>query len=81
MKKIKKLSDVNALAVVVPKPLLNFILARFVFKGYKNEVSQDSKIWENKKYIMQTPLALGDGPIVLYRKWAEQFYSPTSEAG
>ncbi len=75
VKKIEKSSDLHTLAAVVPKPLLNNILSRIVFRGYKHDVSQDFKIWENKKYIVQTPLAKGDGPIVLYRKWAQQFYS------
>ncbi|MBL4704231.1 MAG: Rieske (2Fe-2S) protein [Flavobacteriales bacterium] len=75
VKKVRKSSDVHALASVLPKSLLNYILSKVVFKGYKNDVRQDFKIWENKKYIMQTPLAKGDGPIVMYRKWAQQFYS------
>ena len=75
VKKVEKSSQVHPLAAVLPKSILNRILSRVVFKGYKHDVSQDFKIWENKKYIMQTPLASGDGPIVLYRKWAQQFYT------
>ena len=74
VKKVNKSSDVHALAGILPKSLMNYILSKAVFKGYKHDVSQDFKIWENKKYIMQTPLASGDGPIVMYRKWAQQFY-------
>lgn len=74
IKKLEKSSQIHPLAGIVPKNLLNYILSRVVFRGYKHDVGQDFKIWENKKYIMQTPLASGDGPIVLYRKWAQQFY-------
>lgn len=74
MKKIEKSGAIHPLAAMVPKSILNYALSRIVFKGYQNDVRQDFKIWENKKYIMQTPLADGDGPILLYRKWAQQFY-------
>jgi hypothetical protein len=52
------------------------VISEAVFRGYKHDVRQDFKIWENKKYILQTPLADGDGPIVMYRKWAQKFYTP-----
>lgn len=75
IKKIKKSGQIHPMASIVPKSLLNYILSRIVFSGYKHDVSQDFQIWENKKYILRTPLAPGDGPIGMYRVWARQFYS------
>lgn len=31
-------------------------------------------VWENKQYRERPALAVGDGPIGLYRRWARQFY-------
>lgn len=76
VRKIKKASDIHLLASVLPNSLLNYVISEAVFRGYKHDVRQDFKIWENKKYILQTPLADGDGPIVMYRKWAQKFYTP-----
>jgi nitrite reductase/ring-hydroxylating ferredoxin subunit len=36
---------------------------------------QDTPIWRNKVYLKQPRLAPGDGPIMRFRGWAEQFYS------
>jgi len=51
-----------------------------VIREYKTDVYQDFKIWENKKYLIRTHLAPGDGPIGFYRLWARQFYNePTPD--
>jgi nitrite reductase/ring-hydroxylating ferredoxin subunit len=50
------------------------LLARGVMSMYKRDVGQDFDIWNHKAYVEQPALALGDGPIPLYRKWAKQFY-------
>lgn len=75
LKKIDNPSKINPLLAIIPKSLLtNFILGA-AFKGYKHDVSQDFKIWENKIYITPPALAKGDGPVWQYRDWAKQFYS------
>ncbi len=38
-------------------------------------VLQDFPIWENKRYNEKPILCAGDGPILQYRMWAQQFYS------
>lgn len=43
------------------------------------EVNQDLAIWEHKIFRDPPRLAKGDGPIVPYRRWAKQFYPPTSD--
>jgi 3-ketosteroid 9alpha-monooxygenase subunit A len=35
---------------------------------------QDVPIWEHKQFLERLLLAVGDGPIGRYRKWAKQFY-------
>jgi nitrite reductase/ring-hydroxylating ferredoxin subunit len=40
------------------------------------DVAQDARIWRHKTYVDQPALAVGDGPIVPYRRWAQQFYPP-----
>lgn len=50
------------------------LVARGVMSIYKDDVQQDFAIWENKRYVARPIMARGDGPIVLYRKWAAQFY-------
>jgi nitrite reductase/ring-hydroxylating ferredoxin subunit len=46
-----------------------------LWDGFRNDVMQDVPIWENKRYVERPALALGDGPVPLYRRWAQQFYS------
>ena len=36
--------------------------------------AEDVEIWENKAYVPRPALAKGDGPILAFRKWCEQFY-------
>ncbi len=43
------------------------------------EVTQDIDVWEHKIYKEQPALAVGDGPVATYRKWAKQFYPATGE--
>lgn len=74
LKKLKKSSEIHPALFFIPAPLLNAIIPPFVFKAYKNDVSQDFKIWENKKYVHPPALAKGDGPVGRYRQWVKQFY-------
>lgn len=36
---------------------------------------EDVEVWEAKAYVTKPALALGDGPIMQYRRWCEQFYA------
>ena len=38
-------------------------------------------IFDNKIYIANPALADGDGPILPFRKWAAQFYTPDPGPG
>lgn len=36
---------------------------------------EDVEVWESKAYVPKPALAHGDGPIMRYRRWCEQFYA------
>ena len=56
--------------------------------GFIEEIHQrtveDVEMWESKAYLPRPALAHGDGPIMQYRRWCEQFYAegvdPSPEA-
>ena len=39
------------------------------------QMEQDIPIWENKAFIKRPILCDGDGPILRFRRWAQQFYA------
>lgn len=47
--------------------------------GFIEEIHQrtveDVELWESKAYLHKPALAHGDGPIMQYRRWCEQFYA------
>lgn len=47
-------------------------------QGFIEEIHQrtieDVEMWESKAYLTKPALAHGDGPIMAYRRWCEQFY-------
>ncbi|WFB05990.1 Rieske (2Fe-2S) protein [Streptomyces sp. LX-29] len=45
-----------------------------------HDMGKDFPIWEHKTYLERPRLAAGDGPIMKYRRWARQFYSPAPTA-
>ena len=59
-------------------------MARGVGKAFVAEVTrqleQDIPIWENKVFKERPTLCDGDGPIGLFRQWAQQFYVEDSAA-
>jgi phenylpropionate dioxygenase-like ring-hydroxylating dioxygenase large terminal subunit len=41
----------------------------------EKQIEEDAPIWENKIYLDRPVLCDGDGPIVRWRRWYQQFYS------
>jgi len=74
LKEISNKWKVNPALTLLPRPLVDKIVAHATFKGYIHDVMQDFQIWENKAYIAPPALAKGDGPVGKYRQWAKQFY-------
>jgi len=60
------------------------LLSRLLTVGlgpvFRRDQMQDYPVWEHKVYVEQPRLALGDGPIPAYRRWAQQFYSQSATA-
>jgi phenylpropionate dioxygenase-like ring-hydroxylating dioxygenase large terminal subunit len=54
---------------------VSHLLVAGLLAASAKEVEKDAAIWEHKEYLANPRLAIGDGPIVQYRKWARQFYS------
>lgn len=75
IKSIESSRKLHPLAALIPKTWLSKLVHWGAFKAYTKDVRDDFDIWNHKKYIMRPPLAKGDGPIGLYRKWARQFYA------
>lgn len=69
-----KPSRIHPMLGILPKSLLMPFIASGYYREYKRDVSDDFKVWTNKVYVHPPYLAQGDGPVVLYRKWAAQFY-------
>ena len=48
-------------------------------QGFINEIHnrtvEDVEMWETKAYVPKPVLAHGDGPIMAFRRWCEQFYA------
>lgn len=66
--------DVTHAAARVAARLARPLLHALMWRGYRHDVAQDFAIWQHKAYIERPPLADGDGPIAVYRKWCQQFY-------
>jgi hypothetical protein len=47
----------------------------------EKQMSEDIPIWENKAFLSKPTLCDGDGPIALFRRWAQQFYSDGASSG
>jgi phenylpropionate dioxygenase-like ring-hydroxylating dioxygenase large terminal subunit len=74
LKRIESKRALHPLAELAPRFVLENVIERAIFAGYRADVKQDFQIWERKTYLARPALADGDGPVGLYRKWARQFY-------
>ncbi len=51
-----------------------------VMREFCRQIVQDIPIWERKRYRARPKLAMGEGAILDFRRWAQQFYeAPESE--
>jgi hypothetical protein len=71
---------IHPLLGLMPRPLVNRLLARKLLNGLVNDVRQDFAIWQHKRYVQPPILAAGDGPVGRFRLWARQFYSQDERA-
>lgn len=50
-------------------------LGRAFIEEIHERTIEDVEVWESKAYVQRPALAHGDGPIMQYRRWCEQFYA------
>lgn len=66
----------------LPSPLRQLIyrpLTLYIDHWLKSQLTLDTRIWNYRRYPQRPHLAQGDGPIMAYRRWAEQFYSSAEQ--
>jgi nitrite reductase/ring-hydroxylating ferredoxin subunit len=63
----------------IPRAISHGLIARALLRIYQHEVERDFNIWTHKRYVGAPALAVGDGPVGLYRRWASQFYDGVTE--
>lgn len=51
------------------------MLLDLVSRTMLEEIAEDQRIWENKRFVQRPPLSGVDGPIIQFRRWFEQFYA------
>jgi phenylpropionate dioxygenase-like ring-hydroxylating dioxygenase large terminal subunit len=77
-----KRSRVNPFLGLMPRSWAGLVASKAAIRAFAHDVSQDFDIWQNKIYVDRPVLAVGDGPVVRYRRWAKQFYlKPTAVGG
>ena len=67
---IRKLPDAGFTAMV----------DQLFFDAARADFEQDVRIWRHKVYRPRPVVVPGDGPIIAYRQWANQFYAPRASA-
>ena len=50
------------------------VVRDFTASQLRRDVGQDRVVWETKRHLPQPLVVAGDGPIMLYRRWARQFF-------
>lgn len=65
---------IHPLLAILPRALVNPLIARGAFAGFTGDAAQDFVIWQHKRHVQPPILAEGDGPVGRYRQWARQFY-------
>ena len=78
--RIRKTAAGSPLVRLTPRPVLDGLVSRLLFREFARDVAQDFGVWNHKRYLTAPALARGDGPIGTYRSWARQFYPELAEA-
>lgn len=67
---------IGALSAKLPRSWRHWLLNQMFRHASQREVDADTRVLASRRYIAQPLLAKGDGPIILYRQWADKFYAP-----
>lgn len=74
LRRVKDTPRAHPALRALPRPFFEKFISDQAFAAYRHDVEQDFDIWNNMTVLAQPALAIGDGPIMKYRKWATQFY-------
>ena len=66
---------------IIPQQVISAILNRMVLAAMTKDFIPDKRIWEHKIFQSKPKLAPGDGPIMLFRSWAQNFMPQASNNG
>ncbi len=66
--------------VGLPYDMAERVIRSFSLRAVAHDVQQDFDIWRNKRWVARPAIAVGDGPLPVYRKWCRQFYPTVDEA-
>jgi hypothetical protein len=58
----------------LPDPDTTRQIANLFYKSFVEDYIKDFPIWETKRYRERPLLAANDGPVMVYRRWAQGFY-------
>lgn len=61
------------------RPDINELVGRAFTDTLCEQIREDTRIWDHKTFLPRPALADTDGPIMRFRRWADQFYAPPSE--
>jgi len=73
LERVAKPHQINPALWLFPAGLLNPLMARLLLFGVIRDVGHDVGILQHRSYVHPPILAKGDGPVVQFRRWAEQF--------
>lgn len=73
LRRVSKPRQINPLLWLVPAAILNPMIGRILLLGVIRDVGHDVEILKNRSYVHPPVLAKGDGPVVQFRLWADQF--------
>lgn len=76
VKKVAEPGRIFPLLAPLPGAWLARQIHAVAWPEYIHDVAQDLDIWSTKVYVHPPRLAPGDGPIMRFRRWCEQFYPP-----
>lgn len=71
----RELTRLHFSVMVQRKPPFTQLAARFASWQLHREFRVDQRIWERKAYVTRPVLCDGDGPIMKFRRWYQQFYA------
>ena len=59
-------------------PTIPRFMGKIFLWSLESQFQRDAPIWETKKFLPRPQISKADGPILSFRRWYTQFYSPSS---